>query len=254
MGVCLPLHFQLSALRLFAPAKESGRGLIPLPLSSGWASFDYKAPDADIAGIVDEKRNQVWHIWGRFGQPHEAIFVVKETASAAQSASIVVELHHRDVFNGINLGRFRLSVCCDPTVFDLENNRAVALEYSDPWAKLAAAYFAIGDQPALDQLLVRHPGVASSIGDLYAARNRWDRAIAEYSKRITPETKDTALLAQRAEAYIAARELGSGACRLEAHHCRTPRPDAKRLRWFPKNRSLERSSRIRSATRLTTAG
>src|SRR5208337_4186278 len=37
--------------------------------------------------------------------------------------------------------------------------------------------------------------------DRYAADQNWERAIAEYTKAITPETKDAKLLAKRAEAY-----------------------------------------------------
>ena len=51
------------------------------------------------------------------------------------------------------------------------------------------------------QLLKRHPAAAAGIGDLYAADKNWERAVAEYTKAITPETKDAKLLAKRAEAY-----------------------------------------------------
>jgi len=68
-------------------------------------------------------------------------------------------------------------------------------------AALAQLYHLLSDQPALDKLLDRHPTAAAGIGDLYAADKNWERAIAEYTKAITPETKDAKLLAKRAEAY-----------------------------------------------------
>jgi tetratricopeptide (TPR) repeat protein len=77
------------------------------------------------------------------------------------------------------------------------------MQLTDSWAKLAVAYYSIGDQPALDGLLERHPAAAASIADLYAADQDWERAIAGYSKLITDQTADGNALAQRASAYVA---------------------------------------------------
>ena len=74
-------------------------------------------------------------------------------------------------------------------------------ELADLNVALAKAYYLKGDQPALDDLLKAHPEAVAAIGDLYAADKNWERAIAEYTKAITPETKDAKLLAKRAEAY-----------------------------------------------------
>ena len=108
-------------------------------------------------------------------------------------------------WNGVaqNLGRFRLSVSNDPTAFDREQKRLAAMKLTDPWAKLAAAYRLIGDQAALERLAERQPAFAASVGDLYAADQDWQRAIAEYSKLITDQTADANVLAKRAKAYEA---------------------------------------------------
>ena len=103
------------------------------------------------------------------------------------------------------LGRFRLSARGAPATFDRERERFAAMKITDPWAKLAATYHVIGDQSALDRLLKNHPAAASGIGDLFAAVQDWERAVAEYSKAITPDAKDADLFARRAEAY---EELG----------------------------------------------
>jgi hypothetical protein len=66
---------------------------------------------------------------------------------------------------------------------------------------LAQLYHLLGDQPALDRLLERYPAAAVGIGDRHAAEKNWERAVAAYSKAITPETTDAKLLAKRAEAY-----------------------------------------------------
>ncbi|MFN7732930.1 MAG: protein kinase domain-containing protein [Pirellula sp.] len=199
-------NFQLSALRLFSPATDSANDMTRLSLASAFASFDYKAADADVAGLVDEKLNQVWQVWGRFGEAHQAIFLTRGTVAAGPGQTIVVELRHKDDHDGINLGRFRLSVSDDPADFNRERLRFAALKVRDPWAKLAATYMIIGDQPALDVLLTAHPAAAASIGDLHATDKNWERAIAEYSKLITPETSDAALLSKRAAAYIATEQ------------------------------------------------
>jgi tetratricopeptide (TPR) repeat protein len=68
-------------------------------------------------------------------------------------------------------------------------------------AALAQLYHLLGDQPALDKLLERHPAAVAGIGDRYAANKNWERAIAEYTKAITMETRNAKLLAKRAEAY-----------------------------------------------------
>ena len=87
-------------------------GLRPLPIGRAFASFDYKAFDADIAGTVDESLKKFWHVWGRFGEAHQAVFLVQEAAAAVtrRGRPLVIELRHRESGEGINLGRFRLSV------------------------------------------------------------------------------------------------------------------------------------------------
>ncbi len=75
-----------------------------------------------------------------------------------------------------------------------------AMNLVDPWAKLAAAYHVIGDQQALDELLEHRPEAAAGVGDLYAALGDWERAIAEYRKRLTDQRADVAFLTKLATA------------------------------------------------------
>jgi formylglycine-generating enzyme required for sulfatase activity/tetratricopeptide (TPR) repeat protein len=76
-----------------------------------------------------------------------------------------------------------------------------ARKITAPWARLAAAYHLRGDQPALDKLLERHASAVIGIGDLLADDQDWERAVAEYSKAVTPESRDADLFTRRAEAY-----------------------------------------------------
>jgi WD40 repeat protein len=194
-------NFQLSAIRLYQPASDGTKELRPLPVESAIASFGYKASDADIAGTIEEKLEKVWHVWGRFGEAHQATFFVPSAAGFARDRPLVIELRHKGVHGGINLGRFRLSVTADPTVDSQERHRSAAMQLTDPWSKLAAAYHLAGEQPAISKLLERHPAAAVAIGDLYAAEKDWERAIVEYRKVLTDRPADGALLTKLATAY-----------------------------------------------------
>ena len=87
--------------------------------------------------------------------------------------------------------------------------KALALVRDDPTGlrklapRIAVAYHALGDQQSLDGLLKLHPAAAAAIGDLYAARRDWGRAIAEYSKPINEQPADGDVLDRRALAYAA---------------------------------------------------
>jgi hypothetical protein len=87
-----------------------------------------------------------------------------------------------------------------PVNSEREKRRLAAMRVGAPWAKLAAAYQVIGDQQALDRLLKQHPAASSGVGDLYAATQNWERAIAEYRKAITDRPADDALLTKLAMA------------------------------------------------------
>jgi tetratricopeptide (TPR) repeat protein len=197
-------NFHLSAFRLHRPARDGVSERTPLPVESAWASFDYKGPTADIAGTIDGTLKKAWHVWGRTGEAHEAVFLVPDTAAATGGRPLVIELHHGTTVGGLNLGRFRLSVSGDPAIVARERHRFAAMKLTDPWVKLAAAYRLIGDQPALDTLLKHHRAAAASLGDLYVAEKDWEQAIAEYLKAITGQPANGAVLIKLAATYQAA--------------------------------------------------
>jgi WD40 repeat protein/serine/threonine protein kinase len=159
-------NFQLSAFRLYLPAKDGEDAPRPVPVVHAWASFDYKWSDADILGTIDEKLAKVWHVWGRFGEAHQAVFVPRQPVEAGEGQPLVIKLRHREFNTGINLGRFRLSASADAAVLARERQRAAAMKLGDPWAKLGAAYHLLGDRQALDRLLKHHPAAAAAISQL----------------------------------------------------------------------------------------
>jgi len=96
-----------------------------------------------------------------------------------------------------------LSVLPDKT-FSRAKTRHGATLLVDPWDRLAAAYYLAGNQPALDDLLSRHPAANIAIGNLLMASEGWHRAGEFYNNAITAETNDPQLLASRAKAFARA--------------------------------------------------
>jgi tetratricopeptide (TPR) repeat protein len=166
--------------------------------------FDRALADREMSGNPTNSGGH-WTITGSGeGQNCTAFWSLSKPVSLELNASLTFELQFMD-WNGVaqNLGRFRLSVSSDPKAFDREQKRLAAMQLTDPWAKLAATYHLIGDQPALEKLVKQHSAAAVCVADLYAADRDWERAIAEYSKLITDQTAGANVLAKRAKAYEA---------------------------------------------------
>lgn len=87
-----------------------------------------------------------------------------------------------------------------------ERQTKLGRQATDPWERLAAAYFLVGDQPAIDRLLEQHPASLVVIGDMHAAVDEWEQAIVTYSRLIGPEATDAGLLLKRAVVYSAMDE------------------------------------------------
>jgi tetratricopeptide (TPR) repeat protein len=145
--------------------------------------------------------------WGnvaRTGKSNTAIVATRLQRAPDNDLKIEMYFSPHPQWTQHGLGRFRLSVSADPAMFERERKRLAARKITDSWAELAAAYHISGDQPALGRLLKRHPAAAAGIGDLYAAAQDYERAIAEYRKVITDEPADRDLLIKLATAYQAA--------------------------------------------------
>src|SRR5262249_55425738 len=68
-------NFQLSALRAYMSRTKDGQLADQVRFSDVFASYEYVAPDVNVKGTIDESLGTVWHVWGRFGQRHEAIYL-----------------------------------------------------------------------------------------------------------------------------------------------------------------------------------
>ncbi len=142
-------NFHLREFRLYQASDDGENGLRPVPVGSAWTSYIWNAPDTDIAGTIDTGLNKDWHVWGRTGEAHQAVFLLREPVPA-QNRQFVIELRQSH-----NLGRFRLSVSAAPTIFKREQERLAAMKITDPWARLAAAYLLASDTDRAADLLVK---------------------------------------------------------------------------------------------------
>jgi WD40 repeat protein/tetratricopeptide (TPR) repeat protein len=139
-----------------------------------------------------------------------------------------------------------------------QSSRLAMRRLSDPWAKLAAAYHVIGDQQSFDQLLEHHPDAASCVGDLYAASQDWERAIAEYGKLLTDRPADVALLTKLATAYQTAGRTREAVPYLARASAANPKDTllaldvAARQAWFGQEKELAATrQRIRAFAKGT---
>lgn len=144
-----------------------------------------------------------WNISGGVSQPLTATYLLQEPVDFRQGVRTKFRMQFSDNedWPQQNLGRFRLSVSADPNAFPFAKARIAAKQESDPWKKLAWAYYLAGDTPALNKLLQDHPEVGDAIGELQLLAGQYQQAIAFYDSRITPETEDADLLAKRAAAH-----------------------------------------------------
>ena len=173
---------------------------ITLQFDHAWADQHEQTPGFPITP------NGHWNIsQSGEGRNCTAIWSMSKPVSLAAGTKLTFEMQFKESNDfRENLGCFRLSVSSDSAALGRERNRFAVWSFTDPWQELAAAYHILGDKQALDNLLKHHPAAAAGIGDLYAAHQDWERAIAEYRKLITDQPADAILLSKLAAAYESA--------------------------------------------------
>ena len=203
--------FDLTTIKAQLDAPSVVGGARGLKLASAFA--DFSQSDCRVDGAIDSYDSTGWAVFPETGKPHFAVFELAEpvTETAGKVLRVTFEFKSRHVEHG--LGRFRLSVAGVRTTLDREQQRFAALEFTDPWHKLAAVYRLKGEQPAIDQLLNRYPRLAGPIGDLFNRDVDEDRkrAVEIYSRGITAETTDVGLLAKRARAHEGLKQWDAAA-------------------------------------------
>ncbi len=172
----------------------------PCPLTFRAAAADHSMNNEPL-GLYGR-----WNISWDAGRNHTSVWSVSDPITWEAGTELRSEMRFNQFadWSDQNLGRFRLSLSSDHAAFDAEQKRFAATHVTDPWGRLAAAYWLVGEEQAFDKLLERHPLAPVDMGDLYAAERGWERAIAEYRKLVTEQTADGALLIKLAAACQAA--------------------------------------------------
>ena len=100
-------NFHLSEFRAFAAAgaDESGK---PLVFSRASADHD-EGPAISAAQAIDGKAETQWGVHPRYGEPHEAVFELKEPAEFPEGTTFTLLLDFQGGAPGHGIGRFRLS-------------------------------------------------------------------------------------------------------------------------------------------------
>jgi tetratricopeptide (TPR) repeat protein len=157
-----PGWFSLS--RWDVTAKGLGGADPPRPLRflAAWADYSWKRAPLGLAGE--------WNTtWGQ-GRNHTSVWSLSKPITLPAGTELVSHMRFNDNprWADQNLGRFRVSISNDPAPFDRDETYHGALELTDPWAKLAAAYALFGrnDQAS------RYFGKALKLADSYRARKR----------------------------------------------------------------------------------
>ena len=131
--------------------------------------------------------------------------LLADASSAAAEENEPLTLRLPPNLPGDEKACIRVSVAMTVEDLSFEGKRWAAMQLTNPWAKLAAAYHLVGDHQAVDKLAEQYPAAAVALGDIYAEEEDWERAITEYNKAISDQTVDGNLLAKRAVAYDAIR-------------------------------------------------
>jgi WD40 repeat protein/tetratricopeptide (TPR) repeat protein len=215
---------------------------------------------ANVAGAIDADDNTGWST-NRAGEPHVAVFELDNPLVATDGAMLGVSLEFKSRGNQFQLGRFRLTVSGDPTALDREQRRFAAMQVADSYAKLAAAYWLDGDEQALDSLLKRRSAASAGIGDLYAAIQDWERAIAEYKKGLTGQSADGPVLTKLVNAYQSAGRTRESVSYMATFSSANPRDTTLALRvsalqaWFGMDKELANGrARILASAQGTNEG
>ena len=101
-------NFHLSECRAFAAPDGAAEGAKPIVFLR--ASADYnEGPAISAAQTIDGKNETIWGVHPRYGEPHEAVFGIKDPATFPERTTFTLLLEFQDGVPGHGIGRFRLS-------------------------------------------------------------------------------------------------------------------------------------------------
>lgn len=87
-------------------------------ISRAMADLEEKAEDekyGSVGGLLHDDPRNGWTVSAeRSDEPHEAVFILKEPLELDGSEQLIATLSHGSVYEGANIGRFRLSFTSEP--------------------------------------------------------------------------------------------------------------------------------------------
>ncbi len=102
-------NFHLTEFRAFAATNGPDEGARPVVFARAAADYD-EGPDISAAQAIDGKNETQWGVHPRYGEPHEAVFEVKDPMAYPDGATLTFLLENQAGAVGHGLGRFRLSI------------------------------------------------------------------------------------------------------------------------------------------------
>ncbi len=146
-------NFQLAAFRVFGTDANDPSIRVPIQISDASASYSWSDPSINVLGTIDEDDPRVWHVWGRFGEGHTAIFSLRQATTDSPDGTLLLELqHYTDGADSLNLGRFRLSVTSTSEAELQKLRKSIRDKLLSGHEVLAAVYRAIGYTAKADML------------------------------------------------------------------------------------------------------
>jgi len=101
-------NFHLTELRAFAAPTGASEGAKPLVFARATADYD-EGPAISAAQAIDGKNDTQWGVHPRYGEPHEAVFELKDPAEFPEGTTFTLLLENQAGAPGHGIGRFRLS-------------------------------------------------------------------------------------------------------------------------------------------------
>jgi WD40 repeat protein/serine/threonine protein kinase/tetratricopeptide (TPR) repeat protein len=193
-------NIQLNEFRLTSAPVDDPVQARPVVLHNAWA--DYSDPSGPVAFAIDGKQDTPWSVWPEIGQPHVALFEIKEAISNANGTILTCLLEQGPGASEHSIGRFRLSVTARPQAVQEEKLRAsLAKQNGSAWTKLAEAHYLRGEWQAGLAALKKATAVPSG-------GNGWDQLLLtlvheQLGEHYEPTSAEAWI--GRAEAYV---ELG----------------------------------------------
>lgn len=101
-------NFHLTEFRAFAAPSRVAEGAKPIVFARASADYD-EGPTISAAQAIDGKNDTQWGVHPRYGEPHEAVFEIKDPVEFPEGTTFTFLLENQGGAPGHGIGRFRLS-------------------------------------------------------------------------------------------------------------------------------------------------